>query len=469
MAAGVRPAVGLRSLAVLSRRLCPGEVLIALGHQHRPSSSASATPHRRHPGISALGTLRLPEALRQAAQLRLHANPINCLEENARDLTNFLWSRQRAVEDVELRARARGLAKKFQEDTECDEIDQDSRELQAGEEERQERLRHQVLAELRRTIPRWKAVSYDARLSHVYLAARLDGGYAAVTRVLHEIKKRVPEFEPSTLLDFGSGTGTVAWAGRRAWGASLREIVCVDTSPPMHQLADFLMRGGSDVETEHSRGVYFRHFLPVSPKVKFDLVVSAYSLSELPTCADRCRVLETLWRKTQGFLVLIENGTRDGHQILMEARNLVLTADVEPFGHVFAPCSHDLACPKLAGSVPQPCNFSQAYHPLPFSWNPGVKQELFSYLVLRRGARVEGEDWPRVIRPVLCRPRHVHTHLCCPDGTLQHLVLTSCKSGRDRYRWARNCSWGDRLPTPSSEVTAADGSQIASGVSGTEP
>ncbi|XP_072126198.1 ribosome assembly protein METTL17, mitochondrial isoform X3 [Mobula birostris] len=447
MAAGVRPAVGLRSLAVLSRRLCPGEVLIALGHQHRPSSSASATPHRRHPGISALGTLRLPEALRQAAQLRLHANPINCLEENARDLTNFLWSRQRAVEDVELRARARGLAKKFQEDTECDEIDQDSRELQAGEEERQERLRHQVLAELRRTIPRWKAVrlrSESLSLSPVR------------SWTLDRALEQLPVSSPHR-------------AGRRAWGASLREIVCVDTSPPMHQLADFLMRGGSDVETEHSRGVYFRHFLPVSPKVKFDLVVSAYSLSELPTCADRCRVLETLWRKTQGFLVLIENGTRDGHQILMEARNLVLTADVEPFGHVFAPCSHDLACPKLAGSVPQPCNFSQAYHPLPFSWNPGVKQELFSYLVLRRGARVEGEDWPRVIRPVLCRPRHVHTHLCCPDGTLQHLVLTSCKSGRDRYRWARNCSWGDRLPTPSSEVTAADGSQIASGVSGTEP
>ncbi|XP_059807576.1 methyltransferase-like protein 17, mitochondrial isoform X2 [Hypanus sabinus] len=203
--------------------------------------------------------------------------------------------------------------------------------------------------------------------------------------------------------------------------------------------------------------------------VKFDLVVSAYSLSELPTCADRCRVLETLWRKTQGFLVLIENGTRDGHQILMEARNLVLKADEEPLGHVFAPCSHDLACPKLAGSVPQPCNFSQAYHPLPFSWNPGVKQELFSYLVLGRGARTEGEDWPRVIRPVLCRPRHVHAHLCCPDGTLQHLVLTARKSGRDCYRWARNCSWGDRLPTSSSEVTAADGSQIASCVSGAEP
>ncbi|XP_072884912.1 ribosome assembly protein METTL17, mitochondrial [Hemitrygon akajei] len=339
------------------------------------------------------------------------ANPVNCLEESARDLTNFLWSRRRAVEDVELRARARGLAKKFQEDIECNEIDQDSPELQEGEEERHERLRHQVLAELRRTIPRWKAVRFCTRLRSESLSLSPVRSWT-----LDRALEQLPVSSPHR-------------AGRRAWGASLHEIVCVDTSPSMHQLAGFLMRGGSDAETEHSRGVYFRHFLPVSPKVKFDLVVSAYSLSELPTCADRCRVLETLWRKTQGFLVLIENGTRDGHQILMEARNLVLTADEEPLGHVFAPCSHDLACPKLAGSVPQPCNFSQAYHPLPFSWNPGVKQELFSYLVLGRGARTEGEDWPRVIRPVLCRPRHVHAHLCCPDGTLQHLVLTARKSG----------------------------------------
>ncbi|XP_078064566.1 ribosome assembly protein METTL17, mitochondrial, partial [Mustelus asterias] len=165
---------------------------------------------------------------------------------------------------------------------------------------------------------------YDAQLSRIYVAARLDGGYAVVTRVLHEIKKRVPEFRPRTLLDFGSGTGTVTWASRVAWGESLREYLCVDNSPAMHQVAEFLMRGGSDVDTEQVSGVYFRHFLPVSPKVKFDLVVSAFSLSELPSLAERLRVVETLWRKTENFLVLIENGTKDGHQILMEARDAVL-------------------------------------------------------------------------------------------------------------------------------------------------
>lgn len=97
---------------------------------------------------------------------------------------------------------------------------------------------------------------YDEELGVVYMAARLAGGYAAVRRAINEvpeksnkcsyfishngtafaecqfpallrfnlyapfenhfpwpsqIKKRDPTFAPSTLLDFGSGLGTVVW------------------------------------------------------------------------------------------------------------------------------------------------------------------------------------------------------------------------------------------------------------------
>ncbi|GCC48630.1 hypothetical protein chiPu_0032683, partial [Chiloscyllium punctatum] len=30
---------------------------------------------------------------------------------------------------------------------------------------------------------------------------------------------------------------------------------------------------------------------------------------------------------------------------------------------------------------------------------------------------------------MVCRPRHVHAHLCTADGTLCHTVLTPRKSG----------------------------------------
>uniref|UniRef100_UPI00398EE635 ribosome assembly protein METTL17, mitochondrial isoform X2 n=1 Tax=Pristiophorus japonicus TaxID=55135 RepID=UPI00398EE635 len=429
----------MRGLVGLPLPCSPGHRALCLAPAPAPASGPAPgpgpqLPHRRHPGRSNLGAVRLPEPLSQAARLLLEENPIGRLEDSARELSDFLWSRKRAPEDAELRARAQRLEQRLRGSAEYSRTDPRG---QADKQREEGRLRDRVLAELRRTTYRWKPVSYNTQLSHVYVAARLDGGYAAVTRVLYEIKKRVPEFEPRTLLDFGSGTGTVTWASRGAWGKTLSEYLCVDSSPAMHQSAEFLMRGGSAADTEQVTGVYFRHFLPVSPKVKFDLVVSAYSLSELPDLSERRRVIETLWRKTEGFLVLIENGTKEGHRMVMEARDIVLKAEgEESCGHVFAP-------------------------------NPGMKLEKFSYVILRRGPRAKAESWPRVVQPVLCRPRHIHAHLCCADGTVRHVVITPRKSGRDLYRWARNCCWGDRLPTPPDWIAAGDrGGPNSGGVSG---
>lgn len=135
------------------------------------------------------------------------------------------------------------------------------------------------------------------------MAARLDGGFAAVSRAFHEIQARLPDFQPQTLMDFGSGTGSVTWAAHSTWGQSLREYMCVDSSAAMLELAEKLLKGGSGSGMPCVPGVFFRQFLPVSPKVQFDVVVAAFSLSELPSKADRTDVVQTLWRKTGRFLV----------------------------------------------------------------------------------------------------------------------------------------------------------------------
>lgn len=155
-------------------------------------------------------------------------------------------------------------------------------------------------------------------------------------------------------------------------------------------------------------------------------MVSAFSLSELPSKADRTELVQTLWRKTSHFLVLVENGTKAGHCLLMDARDLVLKGkeksplDPRP-GFVFAPNKKK------------------------------QKEEKFSMVILARGSPEEANRWPRITQPVLKRPRHVHCHLCCPDGHMQHAVITARQHGRDLYRCARVSSWGDLLPviTPS--------------------
>ncbi|XP_052589287.1 methyltransferase-like protein 17, mitochondrial isoform X1 [Peromyscus californicus insignis] len=402
-------------------------------------------PHRKHPGILRLPHVRLPQALANAAQLLLLERPVRSVEKQVQALSNYLWSRHLPVEPEELQRRAADLEKKFLENQALLTLDSTQTE---------EKLRGAVLQALRRTTYHWQRLNYNEELSLIYMAARLDGGFAAVFRAFHEIQARIPEFQPQTLMDFGCGTGSVAWAAHSTWGQSLREYVCVDSSAAMLGLAEKLLKGGSESGKPCVPGVFFRHFLPVSPKVQFDVVVSAFALSELPSKADRTEVVQNLWRKTSHFLVLVENGTKAGHRLLMDARDLVLQEkeksplDRQP-GFVFAPCPHELPCPQLTASQPLACSFSQAYHPIPFSWvcrNKKPKEETFSMAILARGSPKEANRWPRVTQPVLKRPRHVHCHLCCPDGHMQHAVVTARRHGRDLYRCARASSWGDLLP-----------------------
>nr|XP_012608044.1 methyltransferase-like protein 17, mitochondrial [Microcebus murinus] len=114
-------------------------------------------------------------------------------------------------------------------------------------------------------------------------------------------------------------------------------------------------------------------------------------------------------------------------------------------------CPHELPCPQLTVSKLLACSFSQAYHPIPFSWNKKPKKEKFSMVILARGSPEDANRWPHITQPILKRPRHVHCHLCCPDGNMQHAVITARRHGRDLYRCARSSSWGDLLPviTPS--------------------
>uniref|UniRef100_A0AAY4AW16 Methyltransferase like 17 n=1 Tax=Denticeps clupeoides TaxID=299321 RepID=A0AAY4AW16_9TELE len=404
-------------------------------------------PHKKHPGVTNLKTLQLPEELQKGALMLIHAAQVNSLADRARRLSNLLWSRKRKVEDAQLRARAKTLEKSLLEAEKSLNRDEDESQLEA-------RIRKKVFYELRRTTYHWSPLRYDEELGVVYMASRLAGGYAAVKRALYEIKKRDPAFSPHSLLDFGSGLGTAVWASHSLWPDSLKEMVCVDSSGAMNSLSDQLLRGGSEKNNPLIKEVYFRQFLPVSPKAQSDLVVAAFTLSELGSCEEREEATLTLWRKTSSYLVLVEHGTLEGYQILMEARESLLKNQDKVVvdkrkPSVFAPCPHELPCPLHQVSVP--CNFIQSYCPLPLPGSPERLQEKFSYLIMARTKIVgdigsEGLAWARLTAPVLRKPRHVHCQLCCSSGELRHVVVTARHHGRDTYRCARNSDWGDRLP-----------------------
>ncbi|KAI4902057.1 hypothetical protein NFI96_027390 [Prochilodus magdalenae] len=405
------------------------------------------SPHRKHPGVTNLKTLRLPEDLQKGALTVIQKSEVKDLAERSHRLRNYLWSRKRATEASELKEKAIELEKKWMEKEKGQQSDGDDPNFEA-------KIKKKVLSELRKLTYHWMPLRYDAELGVVYMAARLSGGYAAIMRALNEIKKRDPSFAPRTLLDFGSGLGTALWASHTHWGDSLKEYVCVDASAAMNRLAEQLLTGGSETNHPHIKHVYFRQFLPVSPKVQSDLVVAAFSLSELASQQERQDTVLTLWRKTSSYLVLIENGTKEGHRILMQARDVLLKKEERVIHDsrrpvVFAPCTHEQTCPKLLKQPVVPCNFLQPYHPLPLPGNSEKEEERFSYLIVSREEREkpeEGVDWGRLTAQVHRRTRHVQCQICCSSGELKQLAVTKRHHGRDMYRCARSSDWGDRLP-----------------------
>ncbi|KAG8455587.1 hypothetical protein GDO86_001693 [Hymenochirus boettgeri] len=425
----------LRALSSVAPKVCQLD---------NKSDFLTNVPHRKHPGIMHSKVVCLPQKAQDAARILVQGSSVRELKQRIGLLDNYLWSRKRPAEDKDLRVQAEQLEEKLRasmgSSPEPDTVQQE------------EKIRHRVLNTLRRNTYHWQPLSYSEEFCQVYLAARFAGGYAAVTRAMKEIYQRCPEFKPRTLLDFGSGVGTVTWAANTLWGKSLVEYVCVDSAANMNKLSELVLRGGVDSGEMEISGVYFRQFLPLSPKVQYDLVVSAFTLNELSSFSEREKAIQALWRKTGSYLVLVENGTKEGHQLLMEARNIIFQKEDKEIWdhrppHVFAPCPHQLPCPKLSDRLQVPCNFIQKYQPLLLKWNKSDQWEKFSFIIISRGSEeAESAKWPRIINHVLRRSRHVHCHMCCGDGKLSHEVITKRKHGRDLYRCARNTEWGDLLP-----------------------
>ncbi|XP_063951173.1 methyltransferase-like protein 17, mitochondrial isoform X1 [Lytechinus pictus] len=475
-------------LALKERRMALKRVLSTF-HEEKHESKESrtnwsldtkATSHRRHAGVRQMKTIKLPDVLTDNIASVLDGLTIRNLIPEATRLSNYLSSRKRPVEESELRAAARH----FSEEIGLEDVDAGDVNSQLFPQEGKRKIQH-VMKNLRRNLYKWQSIEYDDVKSLAYMLARMPPNYAVLSRVLNEIKRGDPGYVPSSILDFGSGLGTTIWAAHNTWGESVKEYYLVEVSKAMHQLSERLLQVSAGKEELLISNVYFRYFMPVSLRARYSMTVSAYSLLELPSFQDRVNTVRSLWKLTDDYLVLIENGSYESYLALMEARDAILmmkdqdqteedSNTEEPEnqfhdrlkpqidqrgGYVFAPCSHDDPCPRLQESNGIPCNFEQTYQPLTqFSGKRSTAADIerFTYLILKKGPRIDTHDWPRVVKPVLKKSRHVICRLCCNDGSLGEAVFTKSKHSKDMYLCARYTNWGDLLPAAQSEITDTD-------------
>lgn len=118
-------------------------------------------------------------------------------------------------------------------------------------------LQREVQKKLKKTRYNWKQLEFGkVEEAAAFSLSRLVPYYAEVRKVLSEFDRN--KFQPETILDYGSGTGSAFWAAREQWGDSFQEYCLVDSNDKISQFSMDVMRVKL-IYCLHSRN---KHLLP---------------------------------------------------------------------------------------------------------------------------------------------------------------------------------------------------------------
>jgi ribosomal protein RSM22 (predicted rRNA methylase) len=271
----------------------------------------------------------------------------------------------------------------------------------------------------------------DQLAAQAYIAARMPATYAAIHTSLAAAAQRLPDLAPATLLDIGAGPGTALWAAHAVW-PGLQSATLVETSPSIRAIGQKL----TDASGLPHINWLDANITRATPTAEADIVTLAYVLDELEP-ADRTKLIDTLWSRTHGLLVIVEPGTTAGWRRILDARDQLIRAGA----NIIAPCAHAHACPITA---PDWCHFSarvarSRIHRLAKGGDVPWEDEKFAYLAC---SRLPAAPSPaRVLAPPLTAKGRVELKLCQPDGSSTHRLVTRREG--EMFKQARRADWGE--------------------------
>lgn len=190
------------------------------------------------------------------------------------------------------------------------------------------------------------STTYDAPTSLAYLAGLMPSIYGATLHALTMTRDRLAvlgEWEPERMVDWGSGTGSAAWAFGEVWGGGGRTYVGLDASKAMVELSSSILGAlPNRIGEGKLEGRAYQLAVPASdsalaklqlgrktsvPEVeggKRTVAIAAFSLGDLGTKERRKDVVRCMWESGAEVLVVVERGTPGGSRMVLEAREQLL-------------------------------------------------------------------------------------------------------------------------------------------------
>lgn len=402
----------------------------------------------------------IPKRIQDAIIKAIGDYPLKALVDSGEELNRYIKCRKAPMEEANLKQKKQEIEELVLSDTNkfklpklpINDADESALKLFNA------RKNQTVKQILKQRVYSWQPITFDEHKSLVYLIGRSTMEYAVIMRIFQEIVKRDPNFTPRSYFDFGSGVGTGCWAAAEMWKSSIFEYYLVDASRYMNDLSDLILRDGDANKAMFLRNVYHRQFLPARED-KYDIVLSAYSLFELPSLKKRLEVVNNLWNKAEHYLIFVEVGTNSGFTLLNEIRDFLIQIKSlnKEEAFIFSPCPHESPCPRYGLNDGTPCNFEVGYHTAKYSGSSNYVKDTYSYLVVKKGIpKEESHRWPRIVRPTMIRHRHVICRMCTDVGTIKEGIFTKAKHGKFPFRCAKNSKWGDQLPMKIVESDATE-------------
>jgi ribosomal protein RSM22 (predicted rRNA methylase) len=269
-----------------------------------------------------------------------------------------------------------------------------------------------------------------------YTAYRMPATYAVVRAALQQLQLGVPDFQPGTLIDFGAGTGAVAWAAAEVW-PTLSGVTLLEQSAAAIALGQRIMRGSSSAALQGAAWRQWR--LSEADAGGGAVATAAYVLGELTE--QQQAVLVSLLMRSAPTVVVIEPGTPAGFARIIRARTALIDAGFT----IVAPCPHDFTCPMLERG--DWCHFAERLdrsrlHRSVKAGELSYEDEKFSYVAATR----ESAHRPaaRILRHPQLRKGLVSLELCTASG-----AATEERIGKSKglvYKASRNARWGEAWP-----------------------
>ena len=195
-----------------------------------------------------------------------------------------------------------------------------------------------------------------SKIDHMaYIAARMPATYAAVSRVLNEIKLRLPNLEIHSLLDLGAGPGTAMWAAHSIF-PNLNSISLVEQDSALISVGKQLASHSSHQALSQAHWIQanMQKLDSLSAVQPHDLVMMSYSLGELNSSQSEA-VLDTAWKLASELIVIVEPGTTYGFEHILKARAQLIKQGAS----MIAPCPHSMTCPLSSGDW---CHFLNVWN-----------------------------------------------------------------------------------------------------------